>query len=68
MSFQEYNEEFYKMTIRYGHRDIFREKVARYINGMILNIQDKLCILRINTVEDVYQYALKTEDKVKRRH
>jgi hypothetical protein len=33
MSVKEYTEEFYKLNIRAGHREIDDEKVARYMNG-----------------------------------
>lgn len=45
-----------------------REKVARYINGLGFNIQNEMSMLKISIVEEAYQYALKVEDKVKRRH
>lgn len=64
---EDYTEEFYKLTIRSGHRELGKEKVARYVNGLKFNIQDDLGMLKIDYVEDAYQYALKVEDKLKRR-
>ena len=39
MSVKDYTEEFYKFTIRSGHKKLSKEKVARYINGLKFNIQ-----------------------------
>ena len=41
--------------------------MSRYVNGLRLNIQDELSILHISEIEDAYQYAMKKEDKLKRR-
>lgn len=35
---KEYTKELYKMMIRSRHRDMDREKVARYLNRLIFNI------------------------------
>ena len=56
------------MTIQSGHRELSKEKVAWYINGLRFNIQDEVGMLKIDSVEDAYQYALKAEDKLKRRN
>jgi hypothetical protein len=34
MTVKEYTEEFYKLSIRSGHRESDDEKVARYMNGL----------------------------------
>ena len=54
MTMKDYTEEFYKLTIRSGHRELSKEKVARYINGLRLNIQDEVGMLKIDLVEDAY--------------
>lgn len=64
---KEYTEEFYKVMIRYGHIEMNREKVVRYINGIAFNIQDEMSMLRVSIVEEAYQYALKAEEKMRRR-
>ena len=38
MTVKDYIEEFYKLTIRSGHRELSKEKVAWYINGLRFNI------------------------------
>ena len=68
MSVKDYVEEFYKLTIRSGHRELSKEKVAWYVNGLRFNIQDEVGILKIDSVEDTYQYDLKVEDKLKMKN
>jgi hypothetical protein len=64
MTVKEYTEEFYKINIRASHRESDDEKVARYPNGLRYDIQDKLSMKTIRTVEDAYQMALKAEEKL----
>jgi hypothetical protein len=67
MTVKEYMEEFYRMNIRAGHWESNDEKVARYLNGLRYDIQDELSMVTIRTVEDAYQMALKSEDKLSRK-
>ena len=67
MSVKDYTEEFYKLTIRSGHRELSKEKIARYVNGLRSNIQDEVIMLKIESIEDAYQYALKAKYKLKRK-
>jgi purine nucleoside phosphorylase len=53
-SVKEYTKEFYKMSIRAGHRENDEEKVARYINGPRYEIQDEITMVTMRTMEDVY--------------
>ena len=50
------------MTIHSGHRELSKEKVARYINGLRFNIQDKVGMLNISLVEDAYLYVLRAKE------
>lgn len=68
MFVKDYIEKSYKLYIRFGHRELSKEKVARYINGSRFNIHDETGMLKIDQVEDAYQYAPKAKDKLKRRH
>jgi len=61
MTLNEYTEEFYKLLIRFGHNDEGEEVVASYINGLRYAIQHELSIMRIRTIEEAYQLALKAE-------
>ena len=68
MSMKDYTKEFYKLTIRSGFKELSKDKLARYVNGLRFNIQDEVGMLKIDSVEDAYQYALKVEDKLKRKN
>ena len=67
MSVKEYNEEFYRINIREGHRESDDEKVAKYMNGLRYDIQDEMSMVTIQTVEDSYQMDLKSEEKLSRK-
>ena len=67
MSMKDYTKEFYKLTIQSRHRELSKEKVAQYVNVLRFNIQDEIGVLKIESIEDAYQYALKAEDKLKRK-
>ena len=56
------------MTICFGHRELSKEKVARYINDLRFNSQDEVSKLNIYSIEDAYQYALRKEEKLKRKN
>ena len=64
---KDYTEEFYKLTIRSGHRELSKEKVAQYINSLRFNIQNEVGMLNMSSVDDAYQYALIEEHKLKRK-
>jgi uncharacterized protein YjbK len=64
MSVKEYTKEFYKISIKVGHRESDDEKVARYMNGLRYDIQDKISMIIIRNVEDAYQMALKAKEKL----
>ena len=67
MTVKEYIEEFYKLNIRTGQREKDEEKVSRYINGPRYEIQDEINMMSIRTVEDVYQFTLKVEEKLAKK-
>ena len=67
MSVKDYTKEFYKLTIRFGHRELSKEKIAQYVNGLRFNIQDEVGMMKIESIEEAYQYALKVEVKLKRK-
>jgi hypothetical protein len=67
MSVREYTEEFYKVNIRAGYIENTSEKVARYINGLRLYIQDEISLLFPKIVEEAYSFALKAEEKLARK-
>ena len=63
MIIKEYIEEFFRLNIRSGHIEGGLERLARYINGLIYDIQDEISLLNLKNVEDAYQVSLKVEDK-----
>ena len=54
MTVKEYTEEFYRLNIRAGHRESDDEKVVRYMNSLRYDIQDKMSMITIRTVEYAY--------------
>ena len=67
MTVKEYTIEFYKVSIRAGKIQDTTEKIARYINGLRMEIQDEISILSPKRVEEAYQMALKAEEKLLRK-
>ena len=61
MNVKEYTEEFYRLDIRSRHVDDDVEKISRYINGLRSRIQDEIIFVKLKSVEEAYQYALKVE-------
>ena len=67
MTVKEYTEEFYKVSIRGGQIQDTAEKIARYMNGLRMEIQDEISMLSHKIVEETYQMALKAEEKLIRK-
>ena len=42
--------------------------MARYINGLIYEIEDEINLLNLKIVEDAYQETSRVEEKILRRH
>ena len=68
MTVKEYTEDFYRLDIRSGHVDDDVEKIARYINILRLRIQDEISFVKLKIVEEAYQYALKAEEILTKKH
>ncbi|KAH9304342.1 hypothetical protein KI387_008746, partial [Taxus chinensis] len=66
LSIEEYTNEFYKLSIRVEQGESEEKKATRYINGLSYTIQDELSMLRIHSLDDAYQLALKAKEKNKR--
>ena len=62
MTVKEYTEEFYRLDIRSRHLDDDVEKIERYINGLRSRIQDEISFVKLESVEESYQYALKVDE------
>ena len=68
MTVIEYTEEFYRLDIRFGHVDDDVEKIARYINGLRYRLKDEISFLKLESVEEAYQYVLKDEEILTKKH
>ena len=68
MSVNYYTKEFYRLDIRFGHVDDEVEKVARYLNGLRSRIQDEISFVKLDSMEQAYQYALKVKEILKKRY
>ena len=67
LAVKEYIEEFYKVSIRAGQIQETKEKVARYINGLRMEIQDEMSMLSLKKMDEAYQMALKDEEILLRK-
>ena len=43
-------------------------KIARYINGLRSRIQDEISFVKLESVEEAYQYTLKAEEILTQKH
>ena len=55
------------MNFRAGYTEDTTERTTRYVNGLRLDILDEISILSSNNTEEVYQSAMKAEEKITRR-
>ena len=62
-----YIEEFLKLYIKTNTIEDEEEKLARYMNGLKLPIQEELGLYTPTLVNKCYQLSLKVEEKWKRR-
>ena len=67
MTVKEHTEEFYRLDIRFGHVDDDVEKIERYLNGLKSGIQDEISFVKLESVEEEYQYVLKVEEILTKR-
>ena len=68
MSVKEYTKDFYRLDIRSGHMDDDVEKIARYLNRLRSIIQDEISFSKLESVEKAYQYSLKVEEILTKKH
>ena len=68
MTVKEYINEFYRFVIRSRHVDDDVEKIAWYINGLRSRIQDEISFVKLKSVEETYQYTLKVEEILTKKH
>eukprot|EP00253_Pinus_taeda_P015261 PITA_15261 len=68
MTVREFTEEFYKLNLRARYVEDTSEKTARFVNGLRGEILDEIGILSPQTLDEAYQFALKAEEKINRKH
>ena len=68
MTVKEYTKEFYRLDIRFGHMDDDVERIARYLNGSRSRIKNEISFVKLESVEEAYQYALKVEEILATKH
>ena len=68
MSVKDYREEIYRLDIRSRHVDDEVEKVVRYLNGLRSGIQDEISFVKLDSLEEAYQYSLKDEEILEKRY
>ena len=68
MNVKEYTDEFYRLDIISRHVDNDVDKIKRYINGLRSRIQDEISFVKLKSVEEPYQYALKVEEILTKKH
>eukprot|EP00253_Pinus_taeda_P036440 PITA_36440 len=67
MTVREYTEQFYWVNLRVGYKEDTLEKIARYVNGLRLEILDEISILFPKNIEEAYQSAMKAEEKITKK-
>ncbi|XP_030541868.2 uncharacterized protein LOC115749270 [Rhodamnia argentea] len=63
---QAYTEEFLRLSVRNNLAESDVQQTARYINGLRLNIQDRVSLHRVFSVEDAREMARKIEMQLER--
>eukprot|EP00253_Pinus_taeda_P031584 PITA_31584 len=67
LTVKEYTKEFYRVNLRARYTEDTAERIARYVNGLRMDILDEISILSPNNTEEAYQSAIKAEEKLNRR-
>ena len=65
---KDYTNEFYRLDIRSRYVDNEVEKIARHLNGLRSRIQDEISFVKLESVEEAYQYAMKAEEILTKKH
>ena len=68
MTVKEYTKVFYRLDIILGHLDDEVEKFLMYLKGLRSRIQDEINFQKLDSMEEAYQYALKVEEILIKKH
>ena len=66
-SVQEHNKDFYQILIITDHAKVDKEKVTRYLNGLKSSIQDEINMVQMTSIEEVYHFSLRVEEKMRKK-
>lgn len=56
------------MNLRACYVEDTPEKTKWYINGLKMEIQDEINMISPRTMDEAYQFSLKIEEKITRKH
>ena len=68
MDVSTYTEEFHNLVMKSGIVEPKNLKLARYLQGLKLSIQDELSLATITTIQQCFMLASKVEEKFKRKN
>jgi hypothetical protein len=68
MTVKKCTKELYRLDIGSRHVDDGVDKIARYINRLRSRIQDEISFVKMESVEEAYQYALKAKEILRKKH
>ena len=66
MDVSTYTEEFHNLVMKSGIVEPENLKLARYLQGLKLSIQDELSLTTITTIQKCFMLASKVEERFKR--
>ena len=62
-----FTEEFLKLQIRTDLQEDDEHATVKYVNALRFQLQDELALIKVSSVDEAYQLALKAEEKLNRR-
>ena len=67
LSISAFTEEFLKLHIRTDLQEDDEHAAARYVNALRFQLQDESSLIKVSSLDEEYQLAVKTEEKLNRR-
>ena len=65
---KEYIEEFYRLDIKSRHDEDDVERISRYVNGLRVSIQEESSLVKLENIEEAYEFSLKAKEKLNNKH